>query len=260
MSRQAMFYGRVALFNMREEFSGLSNAIGILLLYPFFIWLMAQMWSRFSGTHGQFPIEDLYAYVGLTEVLQMTLLSMASLRDASGDFSLSLARPRSWPLTSLCAISGRTFATRLAYLGAFLVILPILTQGFAMPLRAAARFLMFLPVLTLIDGLLVLLLASAKIIFDKITYFRLPFTKLFMIFGGMIAPLSEMAEPWRGFFLSLPFSDLMFQPAYFALRGEFFELTTQAWCLRIALLIAILAALNAIVFNWARKHHNSFGG
>jgi len=50
------------------------------------------------------------------------------------------------------------------------------------------------------------------------------FGKFFLIFGGVLAPLSDIPEPWSKIFLNNPFSDIVFQPCYFSIKGEFYQL------------------------------------
>ena len=91
-------------------------------------------------------------------------------------------------------------------------------------------------------------------------YLVLPITKIFLALGGVFGPLADYGEPGKSIFLQLPASDLFFQVGHFCVKGEFYQISTLEWFLRIAFWIIVFFILNLAFFNFARKRHQSFGG
>ena len=123
---------------------------------------------------------------------------------------------------------------------------------------SALRFLVFLPLITILDTLYSFLLTSLQIRFYSTKNFRMLFGKLFLIFGGVLAPLSDIPEPWSKLFLNTPFSDLVFQPCYFSIKAEFYQITFLQWFARIILQLACLLALSAWMYRSSRNQLPQF--
>jgi ABC-type uncharacterized transport system permease subunit len=83
---------------------------------------------------------------------------------------------------------------------------------------------------------------------------------LFLIFGGVLAPLSDIPPYWQKLFINTPFSDLIFQPCYFCIRAEFYHLTFLQWLVRICIQFIALYALICLIYRSSRRHYHNFGG
>jgi len=114
--------------------------------------------------------------------------------------------------------------------------------------------------LGVVQGLVALLFASSKVLWDQTSYFTLPVSKVFLVLGGVFAPLADYAEPWRRILLALPPSDLFFQPASFCVTGSFHGMSPAQWVGRIGVQIAVLWVLNQAFHRHARKNHRGHGG
>ncbi len=260
MKDSLKFYSKSALFSIREEQSSLSGTLGGLLLYPCFIWIFSKLWLGLNHNVTTLGIEPLFAYIGLTEILFMTTLREPLIERASSDFTLSFVRPRSWPIYTTISIYSRTLSRRLLYLLIYIVIMPFFIDNFSLSSISALRFLVLLPLITILDTLYSFLLTSLQIRFYSTKNFRMLFGKLFLIFGGVLAPLSDIPEPWSKFFLNTPFSDLVFQPCYFSIKAEFYQITFFQWFARIILQLTCLLALSAWMYRGSRNHYHNFGG
>lgn len=226
--------------------------LGGLLLYPCFIWIFSKLWLGLNHNETTLGIEPLFLYIGLTEILFMTTLREPLIERASADFTLSFVRPRSWPMYTTIAIYSRTLSRRLLYLLIYIIIMPFFIEIFSSPFLSALRFLTLLP--------LIFLLASLQIRFYSTKNFRMLFGKLFLIFGGVLAPLSDIPEQWSRLFLSTPFSDLIFQPCYFSIKAEFYQISFFQWFTRIILQLTCLLALGAWMYRTSRHHYYNYGG
>jgi hypothetical protein len=254
------FYVRYGWFQLRERFTDLASSVAYLLLYPFFIWLLAQMWGRFNAYQGNYSLSEVYVYLSITELLFMTFLRSPFMNRANADFSITLARPRSWLRLALAGQIGATLGGRLVYSSAALVVLHLLDISSSLIFTSFLRLLMFLPILGVIEALMASLLQCAQLIWHETRYLTLPISKIFLALGGVFGPLADYGEPGRSIFLELPASDMFFQVGHFCLRGEFYQMTILEWCLRMALWTLIFLFLAVICSRYARKHHQSFGG
>lgn len=254
------FHLRNAMFSFRESWTNLANGLLGFLLFPVFMFILANMWLKFNSHLGNYTYPEMLAYIGVTEVLFMTFLRSGNIMQASGDFSLSLARPRSWLATQGSALFGKTLGSRLV----MTTLLFFLLLAFGLELATSATVVLRLAVMLIPLGFMQvfysLLFSSAQVRWEMTNYLTLPFSKLFLIFGGVFAPVSDFSEPARSILMALPPSDLFFQPAYFAIKGTFYQLTAGEWVLRLAVQAVALMLINAWFFKNSRQHHQSFGG
>lgn len=254
------FHIKHAWFNVAEQFSDFAGGIAGLLLFPFFIWLIARLWERFNSFQGHYTFHEVMLYIGVTEILFMTFLRSSSLSRASSDFSLSLARPRSWLAMSFSGLYGRCLGSRLIFLGVFFIVMPLLNVPVNEVWKVILRLTLLLPILGVFQAQVGLLFASAHVLWQETSYFILPVSKIFLALGGVFGPLVDYGEPWRTVLLKLPPSDLFFQPAHFCVKGEFYQMNMGEWLLRIFVISAALFLLNEILYRYARKNHQSWGG
>lgn len=254
------FHLKHGWFNVREQFSDLASGIAGILLFPFFTWLMAQLWGKFNAYQGNYTYSEVILYVGATEILFMTFLRPASLSRASGDFSLSLARPRSWLATSFSGLFGRCLGNRLVYLLIFLMIMPLLGIPFPEAKEVALRLILFFPLLGIVQAFVGLLFASCQVLWAETSYFIFPISKIFLALGGVFGPLIDFGEPWRTALVALPPSDFFFQPAHFCVKGEFYRIDATEWMVRVVVLCAVLWLINLLLYQKARHYHQSYAG
>ncbi len=254
------FHSRHAWFNIKEQFSDIPTSIASNALIPFFVWVLSRVWERFNSHLGHYQLHEIVVYIGITELLFMTFVRLPSLNRASGDFSISLVRPRSWLVMSFSGLVGRSTGSRLFMLFILLFSLPLLGAKPDLIFTALLRLLILLPWLGVIQGMFSLLFASAQVMWHQTNYFILPFGKIFLVMGGVWGPVSDFSEPWKSIILKLPPSDIFFQPAYYCIKGEFYQLTIQEWLLRTIILVLTLWIVNQCFFTIAKKNHQSFGG
>lgn len=260
MNDSLKFYSKFFLFSIREEQSSISGIIGGLFLYPIFIWIFSKLWLGLNHNLTTLGVESLFAYIGLTEILFMTILREPLIDRAGSDFSLSFIRPRSWPIYTIISIYSRTLSRRMLYLILYIIIMPTFIGDYFLSSKSAWRFVIFLPFITILDTLYSFLLTNLQIRFYSIKNFRVLFGKLFLIFGGVLAPLSDIPGRWNLIFLNTPFSDLIFQPCYFAIKGDFYKLSMFQWMTRVLLQLGCLIGLSAWVYRSSRKYYHNFGG
>lgn len=254
------FHLRNARFSFRESWTNLANGLVGFLLFPLFMFILAKMWEKFNGQLGHYTYKEMLAYIGATEILFLTFLRSGNIYQASSDFSLSLARPRSWLAMQFSALYGKTLGSRLVLTCLYFLLLLVFGVDFQEASQTLLRFILLLLPLGVLQALYSLLFSSAHVRWEMTNYLTLPFSKLFLIFGGVFAPVSDFSEPARTILLRMPTSDIFFQPGFFAIKGHFYQISSMEWFTRIGIQTLALVFLNIFFFKSSKRHHQSFGG
>lgn len=254
------FYARYGVFQLRERFSDLGQSLAFMALYPVLILVLTALWEKFNAFQGNYSKLEVYTYIAITELLFLTFVRSAFILRSQADFSTSLARPRSWLALTFSGQFGSTLGGRIIYLA--FALLTLLPMGVPWDLlsRALLRLILLLPWLGLIEALMATILASAQLLWSETRYLVLPFTKIFLALGGVFCPLADYGEPGRSLFLQSPASDIFFQVAHYCLRGEFYQLSSLAWLLRMLLWTGLFLLGNLLFYRYARRRHQSWGG
>jgi hypothetical protein len=260
LAAEFRYYRHLLFFRLQEPFTDF-KATGITYaLYCFFIWLLSHVWLKFNHEGSDFTYSTVFLYIGFTEMLFMSFLSMRSITSGSEDFSLFLARPRSWIGREITANIGANLGKRCLFFLSLIAFALLLGVMRSIPLDFVIRFLFLLGVLAIPQALLATLFSTLRLSFPQTDYFVLPFTKLFLALGGVFGPLSDYGEPWRSYFMYLPGADLFFQPAYFAVHGKFYESSMSIWLLRQALIDIVLFSILLFFYQRGRKNFQAWGG
>lgn len=260
MIQTLRYYFRLAKFAVFEEFSNIPAGLSRFILYPVYIWVPSSMWIKFNNGPNHLSASELIQYVGLAQVMQLTLFPTSASQIATGEFTLSLARPRSWLMSHAVQSLGKGLASRFIMLPVYIFMCFALNSSATQAFKNAIHFLPCMLLVSLVDLQWSLLFSNSILLWHNVTYFRMPVNKLFLIFGGVIGPLSELSEPWKSLFIATPFADFIFQPTYYSLKGHFYQMQPAQWVMRIFTQFVVMGILNIILFRVARKNHLSYGG
>jgi hypothetical protein len=254
------YYFVLANFRFREPLTEIT-ATGITYgLFCFFVWILSTVWLKFNGQNSLFNFNGVFFYIGITEMLFMSFLSSRSIQNSTEDFSLFLARPRSWLGRELASNIGINLGKRLMFLASLCVfaicvgVHPVDWPSFLI------RAIFLICVLALPQALVSAFFSTLRLSYPQTDYFVLPFGKLFLSLGGVFGPLSDYGEPWRSIFLKLPGSDLFFQPAFFAVHGRFYEMSLGQWLVRILLINLALWLIVRFLYQKGRRDYQAWGG
>jgi hypothetical protein len=258
--RTLNFYGRYGFFQLKERFSDLGQSLSYLLLYPLLILVLTAMWNKFNAYQGNYTRSEIYVYIAIAELLFLTFLRSTFLQRSQADFSMGLARPRSWLGLTFAGQFGATLGGRLIYCVCAVPALLIMDVPARLVMDGFLRLLLLLPLLGIMEALMASILASAQLLWQETRYLVLPITKIFLALGGVFCPLADYGEPGRSIFLQSPASDLFFQVGHYCLKGEFYQLSHEAWLTRVLIWMLIFAVTNILFFHYARKRHQSWGG
>lgn len=198
-------------------------------------------------------------YVGLTEIIFLTSLRGPLIDSAVIEFENAFIKPRAWLIYIGSLIFGRQFGRRLILLSVFLILLLLLTQKSHLVMVSAYRFFQVLPILCVVDVLYSVFFICIQVCFAEIKYFRLALTKIIMVFGGVFAPLSDVSSTWKPVLINNPLADIIFQPAYYALTGQFYHVSMLEWLGRIIIQISVLLVLLLMMYGASRKYYQCFG-
>jgi hypothetical protein len=254
------YYFILGSFRAKEHFTDWSSNAIAYVLYCFFIWVLAFVWSKFKMLNSDFDYDHVFYYIGVTELLFMTFLSSRSIVSATEDFSLSLVRPRSWIAREIVANLGSCIGKRLLYFFALVVFSQIMRVHIEDFGQFIFRLFILMFLLALPQALLSTLFSALRLSFPQTDYFILPFGKLFLSLGGVFGPLSDYGEPYKTWLLKLPGSDLFFQPAYFAVFGKFYQSSIADWLMRIIAIQIGLFLLLLFFYRRGRRNYQAWGG
>jgi hypothetical protein len=258
--RSLSFYRRLATFSFKEQFSDWGNIVGEFLLLPFFIWLVVSLWEKFNASQGNYSREQMLVYISVTETFFLTFLRSTNISRATSDFSISLARPRSWIATQFMMFYGKCLGTRCIYMLLIACVLPWMGVSIASLLKANLIFVCLAPILGLIQASFNIWFSVAQVLWNEVSYFILPIGKIFLALGGVFGPIIDFNTTWKTILLKLPPADLFFQPAHYCVTGSFYELSMSAWLMRIGIYCFVLMGINVLFLKFAKKHHQSYGG
>lgn len=260
MRAELRYYFLMMKFRLKEPFTDFRATAITYLLYCFFIWLLSLVWLRYNSGGSHFRYEQVFLYIGVTEMFFMSFINSRVIAGATEDFALFLARPRSWLGREIAANAGNALGKRIMFGLSLLIFSAILHVRPENYLLFVLRLLALLLLLAPAQALVVTLFSSLRLSHPQTDYFILPFSKLFLALGGVFGPLSDYGEPWRGIFLQLPGSDLFFQPAHFAVHGYFYGMDFTTWLLRLTAFNLFLTILVFIFYYRGRRFYQAWGG
>lgn len=76
------FHIKNARFSFRESWTNLANGLVGFLLFPLFMFILAQMWKKFNSHLGNYTYKEILAYIGVTEILFLTFLRSGNINQA----------------------------------------------------------------------------------------------------------------------------------------------------------------------------------
>lgn len=254
------YYFKLMFFRMKEPLTDFKATGLTYLLFCFFIWMLSTVWLKFNAHKSLMTFSQVFIYVGITEMLFMSFVNSKQVIQGTEDFSLFLARPRSWIGRELVANIGLCFGKRILFVLSLLLFSFLLKTQPESLISFASRTAFFILLLALPQALLVTFFGTLRLSYPQTDYFILPFGKLFLSLGGVFGPLSDYGEPWRQIFLKLPGSDLFFQPAYYVVYGNFYQMGIMEWLERLFVINFILLGSVIYFYRKGRRSFQSWGG
>ncbi|HKV06997.1 MAG TPA: hypothetical protein VJ725_02595 [Thermoanaerobaculia bacterium] len=221
------------------------------LTLPVYVVALTALWNgvhKGSGAADGFPA---LAYFLLTQTILDACLNRFQISSLMLGFEPALLRPLSWRAQGVAQAFGRT-AGQLLVIGALVQGFLALADPAYRPV-VALRWLLVLPLLALADALATEVMAGLYVRIGKSDSLRFVITKSLLALGGGLYPLLGEGGSGIGGLRYLPFSDFVFQPAYFCLYGHAYGMATGLWLLRLAgwMILLALAAHASFRLAWS---------
>lgn len=260
MNTSLKFYGKNIFCGFIEEWSNIFNLLAQCISYPLFVWIFAKLWVNLTGYNGTFSFDELVIYIGLTQIIFLTTLRGPMVDISDYEFLMTLTKPRYWPGYIGSLIFSKRLGRRFILLLIFLIFIPMIISNYRLSFISAFRFITFLPLLCIFEMFYTFLIVCAQINYLELKYFRMTLTKVIMICGGVITPLCDIGHSLSSIFIKLPIADIIFQPCYFCLKGNFYKITSEEWLTHIIVQFIFLVILSQIVYMITIKNHQCYGG
>jgi len=226
------------------------------LTLPVYVVALTALWNGLhKGAGDGFPA---LAYFLFTQTILDSCLNRFGIGALVLGFEPALSRPLSWRAQGVAQGFGRT-AGQLLVIGGLVQVFLALTDAAYQPMTAL-RWLLVLPLLALADALATEVMAGLYIRVGKSDSLRFVVTKSLLALGGGLYPLLGAGQRGFGWMRALPFSDFVFQPAYFCLYGHAYGMETGLWLVRVACWTALLALAAHASFRLAWRGLQVAGG
>lgn len=209
------------------------------LTLPVYVVALTALWNGLQKGHGMAEGFPALAYFLFTQTILDSCLNRFGIGSLVMGFEPALSRPLSWRAQGVAQGLGRT-AGQLLVIGSLVQLFLALTQTDYHPVTAL-RWLLVLPLLALADALATEVMAGLYVRIGKSDSLRFVVTKSLLALGGGLYPLLGEGHGGIGWPRQLPFSDFVFQPAYFCLYGHAYGMETGIWLLRLTCWMALLA-------------------
>lgn len=263
MSRPSAIRGaRAMLMLARYELADMVRHPAPILMrcltLPVYVVALTALWNglhKGAGAADGFPV---LAYFLFTQTILDSCLNRFGIASLVLGFEPALSRPLSWRAQGVAQGFGRA-AGQLIVIGGLVQVFLALTDAIYSP-AIALRWLLVVPLLALADALATEVMAGLYVRIGKSDSLRFVVTKGLLALGGGLYPLLGEGHGGIGWLRRLPFSDFVFQPAYFCLYGHAYGMDTGSWLLRLACWMALLALAARASFRLAWSGLQVSGG
>lgn len=214
-------YVLVALLSARSNVVYLSEVVGRLLFLGIILYIFSRLWiavyNRSATEHvAELSIVQMIWYLAATEAMALSgprVSANVDLDVRSGTVVNYLQRPLSYPLYCLSHNLGERsirFFINL-FVGALIALL--LVGPLPLNWNSLLFFMLAIPFAFAVDFLAGFLIGLGAFWFEDTSGLNLIYSRLNMIFGGMLFPLSIFPENVIPFLEWLPFSAVLYGPA-----------------------------------------------
>lgn len=214
-------YAFVALLSARSNVVYLAEVLSRVVFLGLILYIFSCLWhvvfkSSGSGRLGDLTLEQMIWYLTTTEAIILSAPRVAATVDSdvrSGTLVNYLQRPLSYPLYSLAHNFGERgvrFLVNLlvgAFVSTLLVGLPQLSW------QGVLFFLVSIPLAFTVDFLACFLIGLGAFWLEDTTGIMLIYSRLSMMLGGMLFPLTLFPDGVRQVLEWLPFAAVLYGPA-----------------------------------------------
>ena len=259
-------YVMVALMSARSNVVYFAEVMSRLVFLGTILFIFSRLWEATYHQTGAARLADLTMvqmiwYLVATEAMMLSgprLAASVDLDVRSGSIVNYLQRPMSYPLYCLSHNLGERsirFAVNL-FVGSIIAL--ILVGPLPISFNSLAFFSVALPLAFVVDFLAGFLIGLGAFWFEDTSGVNLIYSRLSMMLGGMLFPLSIFPENWRVVVEWLPFSAVVYGPAKMLVAptvNEFLFVIA-----RQSIGLVVIAALVCVVYDRASKRVFVNGG
>jgi ABC-2 type transport system permease protein len=236
------------------------------LLLVVLVFILAQLWKTTFSARGVvrlsgFSISDMIWYLVAAEAIAISLPTLTRQIDQevrSGQLAYLLGRPCNYILYHFAQYLGERLV-RLgmnAVVGAVLALLIVGPPHITWMGLAAWPLVAFLALC--IDFVAYMTIGLLAFWTENTDSFALIFSRLTLVFGGVLAPLEIFPQPLRSIAQALPFSAILYGPSRTLVHFEFDRFL--ALLEQQALMLMVGGLLLFVVYQIAIRHVNINGG
>jgi ABC-2 type transport system permease protein len=234
--------------------------LGVILFV--FLQLWRTTYSEMGATElGGLTLAQMLWYLAFTEALVMSAPSIAIVVDSdvrTGVISVQLLRPMYYPLMRLVISLGEQLIRYTLNITVGVVIVLLFVGGIPVGVDNVLQWLIVLPFAFVLYLLMFLVIGLGAFWLEDTSGLRLIYSRIAMILGGTLLPLSIFPDALQPILRALPFSSIIYAPARLFVQPDwsyfFGTLALQAFW------IVVFSALVVLVFRVAVKRINANGG
>ncbi len=214
-------YVFVALLSARSNVVYLAEVLSRVVFLGLILYIFSQLWKHVFVTNGPgelggLTLAQMIWYLTITEAIALSAPRVSFNVDAdvrSGAIISYLQRPLSYPLYSLANTLGERAVRFAMNLLVGAVVAFLLVGPPNLSLQGLAFFAVVVPLSFVVDFLACFLIGIAAFWMEDTSGLFLIYSRLNMILGGMLFPLSLVPEPARQILECLPFAAILYGPA-----------------------------------------------
>jgi ABC-2 type transport system permease protein len=259
-------YAFVGITSVRSNLAYFGEVVARVIFLGVLLYIFLQLWQlTYAETGaerlGGLTLAQMLWYLAITESITLSAPPVAPEIDAdvrTGAISVHLLRPLSYPLYRLASTLGErtvrfainaTVGSAIAL--AFVGPIPFTPGGLVM-------FLVALPLAFVLDFMAYLVIGLAAFWLENTSGLVLIYSRVTLIFGGVLLPLELFPEAIQGVLRLLPFASVVYGPARMFVAPDAGELA--GLLARQAAGIAVYAAVAASVYAAAVRRIHAHGG
>lgn len=259
-------YAFVAYLSARSNVAYLGEVMSRVVFLAVILYVFSRLWQAVflhcdSGRLGGLSLSEMIWYLVITEAITLSAPRVSDAVDLdvrSGSIVNYLQKPLSYPVYSLASNFGERFVRFLVNLAAGSLIAFALVKAPAFSFAGLAFFLVSLPLAFAVDFLACFLIGLLAFWLEDTSGIFLIYSRLKMILGGMLFPITLFPEGVQALLEWLPFSSCTYVPARLLVAPSEAEFVGLVFKQLVGLLV--LAVAVAALYEKANKRVFVNGG
>lgn len=215
-------YVFVALLSARSNVVYLAEVMSRVVFLGVILYVFSQLWKLIfahctSGRLGDLTLEEMVWYLTVTEAITLSAPRVSANVDLdvrSGALVTYLQRPLSYPLYSLANNFGERAVRFLVNLVAGAIVASLLVGPQSLKPAGLAFFIVALPLAFAVDFFATFLIGLGAFWLEDTSGIFLIYSRISMIFGGMLFPITLFPKAVASVLEWLPFAAISYGPAH----------------------------------------------